>query len=72
MNWIRDELDARRLDEKKDSDSSIGTVKRFVARVRINGVLMSTAVFAENERRAKTIAEKLYGKGNVRGQPVRK
>lgn len=71
MSWIDDELQSRRLDEKK-SESSIGTAKRFVARVKINGVLMTTAVYAENQRRAKTIAEKLFGKGNVRGQPVQK
>ncbi len=71
MSWVTDELSKRRLDEKK-SDSSIGTVKRFEARVKLNGVLMSTAVFAENARRARTIAEKLFGKGNVRGLPVQK
>ncbi len=71
MSWVDDELSKRRLDEKKSS-SNIGTVKRFVARVRVDGTLMSTAIFAENQRRAKTIAEKLYGKGNVRGLPVEK
>lgn len=72
MNWVLEELRARRLDEKKKDDSSIGTVKRFVARVKVNGVLMQTAVFAENARRARTIAEKLFGRGNVRGLPVQK
>lgn len=71
MNWIEAELASRRLDEK-ETKSSIGTVKRFVARVRVDGVLMSTAIFAENQRRAKTLGEKLYGKGNVRGLPVEK
>ena len=71
MSWIDDELQQRRLVEKKD-DSSIGTVHRFVARVRVDGVLMSTAIFAENARRARKIAEKLYGSSNVRGLPVKK
>ena len=71
MSWIDDELQKRRLAEKKD-DSSIGTVHKFEARVRIKGVLMKTAIFAENARRARTIAEKLYGESNVRGLPVKK
>jgi hypothetical protein len=70
MSWIDDELSKRRLDEKKSSN--IGTVKRFVARVRVDGTLMSTAVFAENQRRARTIAKKLFGDDNVRGMPVEK
>lgn len=71
MNWIDEELSNRRLDEK-EKDSSGGTAKKFTMRVRLNGTLMTTAVFAENQRRAKTIGEKLFGKGNVRGLPVRK
>ena len=71
MNWVQQELHARRLDEKKkDSDSSIGTVKRFIVRVSIKGTIMKTAVFAENFRRARTLAEELYGKGSVKTQPV--
>ena len=71
MNWVQKELAARRLDEKS-AKTTTGTVKRFVARVRVDGTLMSTAVFAENARRARTIAEKLFGKNNVRGLPVEK
>ena len=71
MNWVQEELAKRKLDEKK-SDSSIGTAKKFELRVRVGGVMMKSAVYAENPRRAKTIAEKLFGKGNVRGLPVQK
>lgn len=72
MNWVQEELSKRKLEEKKKSDSSIGTAKKFEARVRVDGVMMKTAVYAENQRRAKTIAEKLFGRGNVRGLPVQK
>ena len=70
MTWIDDELDSRRMDEKK-KDSSIGTAKLFRIRVRVKGTLMVSAVYAENARRAKTIAEELFGKGNLRGLPVK-
>ena len=70
MNWIEDELKTRRVDEKK-KDSSSGTAHLHRVRVSVNGTLMVTAVYAENARRAKTIAEKLFGKGTVRGLPVK-
>jgi transposase len=69
MTWIDDELEFRRIDEKK-KDSSIGTAKLFRIRVRVGGTLMVSAVYAENPRRAKKIAEELFGKGNIRGLPV--
>ena len=71
MSWIDDELATRRVDEKKKSDSSIGTAKLYKIRVRVHGTLMVSAVYAENPRRAKTIAEKLFGKGNIRGLPTK-
>jgi len=71
MSWIDDELGTRRVDEKK-SDSSIGTAHLYKVRVSVKGTLMMTAVYAENVRRAKTIAEKLFGKGNIRGLPTKK
>ena len=70
MSWIDDALAARRLDEKK-KDSSIGTAHLYKIRVRVHGTLMVSAVYAENARRAKTIAEELFGKGNIRGLPVK-
>jgi len=71
MTWIDDELKTRRVDEKK-SESTSGTAHRYRVRVSVDGTLMVTAVYAENARRAKTIAEKLFGKGKVRGLPVKK
>ncbi len=70
MTWIDDELDSLRMDEKK-KDSSIGTAKLFRIRVRLKGTLMVSAIYAENPRRAKIIAEELFGKGNIRGLPVK-
>jgi len=71
MNWIEDELDSRRVDEKKKR-SSTGTAYLYKVRVNVNGTLMLTAVYAENQRRAKSIAEELFGKGKIRGLPVKK
>lgn len=70
MTWIDDELASRRMDEKK-KDSSIGSASLYKVRVSINGTLMHTGVYAENPRRAKTIAEELFGKGKIRGLPVK-
>lgn len=70
MSWIDDELENRRVDEKK-KDSSIGTASLYRIRVSVKGTLMVSAVYAENPRRAKTIAEELFGKGNLRGLPVK-
>ena len=70
MSWLDDELETRRVDEKK-KDSSIGSAKLFKVRISVKGTLMVSAVYAENARRAKTIAEELFGKGNVRGLPVK-
>lgn len=72
MNWIEDELATRRVDEKQKTKSSAGTAHLYKVRVSIKGTMMITAVYAENVRRAKTIAEELFGKGKVRGLPVRK
>jgi hypothetical protein len=71
MNWIKNEIDSRRLTEKKKDTEKSGTVSRYVVRVSVNGVTMKTAVFAENFKRARSIAEKLFGKGNVKTQPVK-
>jgi len=71
MSWIDHELAIRRMDEEK-KDSSIGTASLYRIRVSVKGTLMVSAVYAENPRRAKTIAEKLFGKGNLRGLPVKK
>lgn len=71
MSWIDDELANRRVDEKTKS-SSTGSASRYQIRIRVKGTLMVSAVYAENPRRAKTIAEELFGKGNVRGLPVKK
>ena len=70
MSWIDDELGTRRVDEKK-KDSSIGSASLYKVRVEVNGTLMLTAVYAENARRAKIIAEKLFGKGKTRGLPTK-
>ncbi len=70
MTWIDDELDFHRMDEKK-KDSSIGTAHLFRIRVRVKGTLMVSAVYAENARRAKIIAEEVFGKGNIRGLPIK-
>ena len=70
MSWVDDKLAAHRVDEKK-KDSSIGSASLYKVRVEVNGTLMLTAVYAENARRAKIIAEKLFGKGNTRGLPTK-
>ena len=73
MSWIEDELDSRRVDEKKkDTKGSSGTAYPYKVRVKVNGILMLTVVHAENQRRAKAIAEKLFGKGKLQGLPTRK
>jgi hypothetical protein len=71
MSWIDDELETRRVDEKT-KDSSTGTAVLFKVTVSLDGTLMQTAVYAENARRAKIIAEKMFGKGKTRGLPVKK
>jgi hypothetical protein len=70
MSWIDDELANHRFDEKK-KDSSSGTAHLYRVRVSVKGTLMVSAVYAENVRRAKSIAEELFGKGNIRGLPVK-
>lgn len=70
MSWIDDELANHRFDEKK-KDTSVGTASLYRVRVSIKGTLMVSAVYAENPRRAKIIAEELFGKGNIRGLPVK-
>lgn len=69
MSWIDDELANHRFDEKKKS-TSIGTASLYRVRVSVKGTIMVSGVYAENARRAKTIAEQLFGKGNIRGLPV--
>lgn len=71
MSWIDDELENRRVDEK-NKGSSTGSASRYQVRVRVKGTLMVSAVYAENARRAKMIGEELFGKGNIRGLPVKK
>jgi len=72
MNWIVDELKKYQLDEKAKESETTGTVHKFEVKVSLDGTLMKTAVFAENLSRATKIAEKLYGKKNVKSRPVKK
>jgi hypothetical protein len=71
MSWVDDELAIHRVDEKKKDSNSIGSASLYKVRVEVDGTLMITAVYAENARRAKTIAETLFGKGKIRGLPVK-
>lgn len=72
MNWILEELSKRRLDERPKESESTGTVHKFEVKISLDGTLMKSAVFAENLSRATTIAEKIFGKKNIKSRPVKK
>ena len=48
-----------------------GNVALYHIRVEVSGVPLWTGVYAESVERANRIAEKVYGKGSVRGRPTK-
>ena len=48
-----------------------GNVNLYHIRVEVSGVPLWTGVYAESVERANRLAEKLFGKGNLRGRPTK-
>lgn len=52
-----------------DLNEASGKAKKWNVRVKVGGEAMWTAVYAETQDRAATIAKKLFGNSNVIGRP---
>jgi hypothetical protein len=54
-----------------EKDNSVGRIYRYEVKVKIDSVILTTVVHAENIDRAWKIAKKLYGNNNVISKPTR-
>lgn len=64
-------MDAKELKRRagiQEADST-GSIRLYQIRVSVGGTTILTGVYAESTKRARDVAEKLFGKTNIKGMP---
>jgi len=67
-------MDAKELKRRAgiQEAESTGSIHLYQLRVSVGGTTILTGVYAESIKRATDIAEKLFGKANIKGRPTKK
>jgi len=65
-------MDVKELKRRAGIEEATGSIQLYQVRVRVGGTSVLTGVYAESVTRATDIAEKLFGKKNIKTRPVTK